>query len=116
MLVSVDVERFWRHVPFSRSRGRDRLLLNTTAPHGLGNVVGLFGVDSWRWIGPRLLPLRLFCEDNTKIILHCLLFTLWFQLEDMFQLIGTPQGIEHVMVQFKDMPQGFKKYRVKYKA
>ena len=42
--------------------------------------------------------------------------TLWFQLEDMFQLIGTPQGIEHVMVQLKDMPQGFEKYRVKYKA
>ena len=42
--------------------------------------------------------------------------TLWFQLEDMFQLIGTPQGIEHVMVQLKDMPQGFKKYRVKYKT
>ena len=41
--------------------------------------------------------------------------TLWFQLEDMFQLIGTPQGIEHVMFQLKDMPQGFKKYRVKYK-
>ena len=38
--------------------------------------------------------------------------TLWFQLEDMFQLIG----IEHVMVQLKDMSQGFKKYRFKYKA
>ena len=42
--------------------------------------------------------------------------TLWFQLEDMFQLIGTPQGNEHVMVQLKDMHQGFKKYRVKYKT
>ena len=38
------------------------------------------------------------------------------QLEDMFQTIGTPQGIEHVMFQFKDMPQGFKKYWVKYKT
>ena len=25
--------------------------------------------------------------------------TLWFQLEDMFQLIGTPQGIEKVIFQ-----------------
>ena len=42
------------------------------------------------------------------------IITLWFQLEDMFQLIGTPQCIE--MVQFNDMFQGFKKYRVKYMA
>ena len=30
--------------------------------------------------------------------------TLWFQLEDMFQLIVTPQGIEKVMIQLKDTP------------
>ena len=42
--------------------------------------------------------------------------TLWFQLEDMFQLIGTPQGIEHVMFQLKDMLQGNKKYIFKYKT
>ena len=30
--------------------------------------------------------------------------TLWFQLEDMFQLIGTPQGIEQVTLQLKDTP------------
>ena len=40
---------------------------------------------------------------------------LWFQLEDMLQLIGTPQCIEHVMFQLKDLPQGFKEYRVKCK-
>ena len=34
-------------------------------------------------------------------------FTLWFQL------IGMPQGIEHVMNQLKDMPQGYKNYRAK---
>ena len=34
----------------------------------------------------------------------------------MFQLIGTPQGIERVSVQFKDIPKGFKKYRVKYEC
>ena len=28
--------------------------------------------------------------------------TLWFQLEDMFQLIVTPQGVEKVMIQLKD--------------
>ena len=28
--------------------------------------------------------------------------TLWFQLEDMFQLIVTPQGIEKVTIQLKD--------------
>ena len=30
--------------------------------------------------------------------------TLWFQLEDMFQLIVTPQGIEKVTIQLKDTP------------
>ena len=30
--------------------------------------------------------------------------TLWFQLEDMFQLIITPQGIEKVTIQLKDTP------------
>ena len=30
--------------------------------------------------------------------------TLWLQLEDMFQLIVTPQGIEQVTLQSKDTP------------
>ena len=30
--------------------------------------------------------------------------TLWFQLEDMFQLIVTPQGNEKVTIQLKDTP------------
>ena len=30
--------------------------------------------------------------------------TLWFQLEDMFQLIVKPQGIEKVMIQLKNAP------------
>ena len=30
--------------------------------------------------------------------------TLWFQLEDMFQLIVTPQGIEKVIIQLKETP------------
>ena len=30
--------------------------------------------------------------------------TLWLQLEDMFQLIVTPQGFEKVMIQLKDTP------------
>ena len=30
--------------------------------------------------------------------------TLWFRLEDMFQLIDTPQGIEKFMIQLKDTP------------
>ena len=30
--------------------------------------------------------------------------TLWFQLEDMFPLVVTPQGIEKVMIQLKDTP------------
>ena len=30
--------------------------------------------------------------------------TLWFQLEDMFQLIVTPQSIEKVTIQSKDTP------------
>ena len=31
------------------------------------------------------------------------LSTLGFQLEDMFQFKGTPQGIDHVMFQLKDV-------------
>ena len=34
---------------------------------------------------------------------------LWFQLEDIFQLVGMPQGIEHAMVQFTDMSQDLNK-------
>ena len=30
--------------------------------------------------------------------------TLWFQLEDMFQLIGTRQGIDQVTVKLEDAP------------
>ena len=30
--------------------------------------------------------------------------TLWFQLEGMFQLEVTPQGIENVTIQLKDTP------------
>ena len=30
--------------------------------------------------------------------------TIWFQLEDMFQLIVTPQGNEKVTIQLKDTP------------
>ena len=45
-----------------------------------------------------------------------LLCTLWCQLEDMFQLIGTPQGIERVLFQITVTPQCFEKYRVKYEA
>ena len=32
------------------------------------------------------------------------LVSLWFQLENMFLLIVTPQGIEKVMIQLKDTP------------
>ena len=42
--------------------------------------------------------------------------TLWFQLEDTFQLIVTPQGMELVMVHIEVISQCLKKYRVEYKA
>ena len=42
--------------------------------------------------------------------------TLWCQLEDTFQLIVTPQGMELVMVHIEVISQCFKKYRVEYKA
>ena len=41
--------------------------------------------------------------------------TLWCQLEDTFQLIVTPQGIELVMVHIEVISQCFKKYRVRKK-
>ena len=44
------------------------------------------------------------------------LVTLWCQLEDMFQLIGTSQGIERVLFQIIVTPEYFEKYGVKYKA
>ena len=44
------------------------------------------------------------------------ILTLEFQLEDMFQLIGTPQSTEHVMVQLKHIPHYFLKCVVKYKS
>ena len=46
------------------------------------------------------------CGDNPD--------TLWCQLEDTFQLIVTPQGMELVMVHIEVISQCFKKYRVKY--
>ena len=49
--------------------------------------------------------------SQVKLFLLCFYFTklfcaptLWCQLEDMFQLIVTPQGIEKVMIQLKDTP------------
>ena len=42
--------------------------------------------------------------------------TLWFQSEDTFQLIVTPQGMELVMVHIEVISQCLKKYRVEYKA
>ena len=42
--------------------------------------------------------------------------TLWCQLEDTFQLIVTPQGMERVMVHIEVISQCLKKYRVEYKA
>jgi len=42
--------------------------------------------------------------------------TLWCQLEDTFQLIVTPQGMELVMVHLEVISQCLKKYRVEYKA
>ena len=44
------------------------------------------------------------------------LVTLWCQLEDMFHLIGTSQGIERVLSQIIVTSEYFEKYRVKYKA
>ena len=44
------------------------------------------------------------------------LATLWCQLEDTFQLIVMPQGMELVMVHIEVISQCLKKYRVEYKA
>ena len=51
-------------------------------------------------------------QDTDKAVDNCFCqnlllpqpFTLWCQLEDTFQLIVTPQGIEKVMIQLKDTP------------
>ena len=45
------------------------------------------------------------CISDQQFILFLFLPpTLWLQLEDMFQLIVTPQGFEKVMIQLKDTP------------
>ena len=47
---------------------------------------------------------------QTFIVYVCLKNTLWFQLEDMFQLVVMPQRIEHAMVQFtEDLSQDLNK-------
>ena len=50
---------------------------------------------------------------KVQVIQWC---TLWCQLEDMFQLIGTPQGVELVLFQKIVKPLCFEKYRVEYKS
>jgi len=42
--------------------------------------------------------------------------TLWCQLEDTFQLIVMPQGMELVMVHIEVISQCLKKCRLEYKA
>ena len=49
-------------------------------------------------------------DNNRKIS------TLWCQLDDTFQIIVTPQGMELVMVHIEVISQCLKKYRVEYKA
>merc|ERR1711997_508872 len=43
-------------------------------------------------------------NGNARFLRTALSITLWFQLEDMFQLIVTPQGIEKVTIQLIDTP------------
>ena len=50
----------------------------------------------------------IFCMESASVAkLHYVISmksTLWCQLEDMFQLIVTPQGIEKVTIQLIDTP------------
>ena len=41
---------------------------------------------------------------SENVILHFAKYTLWCQLEDMFQSIDTPHGIEKVTIQLTDTP------------
>ena len=56
--------------------------------------------NTWAWGKGSTAEL----ESSRGRILPDLGSTLWCQLEDMFQLIVTPQGIEKVMIQLKDTP------------
>ena len=42
--------------------------------------------------------------ESCNIDVSELIFTLWFQLEDMFPLIVMPQGMEKVTIHLKDTP------------
>ena len=80
-------------------------------------IFQIWKLENWKlfkWMDP--LPLGISCNNPWIFCTTRSYCTLWCQLEDMFQLIGTPQGIERVMVQIKVTPQFFEKYRVKYKA
>ena len=55
-------------------------------------------------------------KANVLKVIHWQCSTLWCQLEDTFQLIVTPQGMELVMVHIEVISQCLKKYRVEYKA
>ena len=48
------------------------------------------------WIKAICVLVFLYCN------VECLLSTPWSQLDDVLQLIGTPQGIEEIIVQLKD--------------
>ena len=64
-------------------------------------------------VGPSKLALA---NRRFSMVVFTQISTLWWQLEDMFQLIGTSQGIERVLFQIIVTPEYFEKYRVKYKA
>ena len=59
------------------------------------------GGDNIKSLGLLICHFHINLGSMMVIFLRC---TLWFQLEDMFQLIVTPQGIEKVTIQLIDTP------------
>ena len=61
-----------------------------------------------KWISGIEISLGCYFAQRFRASVQLLLFlfnnTLWCQLEDMFQLIVTPQGIEKVTIQLIDTP------------
>ena len=67
----------------------------------------LVGIPIFMWYIVKLGGLfRVIAIKIVAAAINCIWWvsTLWFQLEDIFQLIVTPKGIEKVLIQLKDTP------------
>ena len=70
------------------------------------NISKTLNISKFFWIfsSKSLKTSKIASKNCKQKLLSEIASTLWFQLEDMFQLIVTPQGIEKVTIQLIDTP------------